>query len=91
MSHDTPDGARPSWTVGQYSRAGTAEQILAILVAWSSRQLTEAAQPDKARWQDRSARYRQELQEFRATDDHEVERIIREHGPAARAVVEGGR
>jgi hypothetical protein len=91
VSHDTPDSERQSWTVGQYSRAGLAEQILATLVAWSARQAAEAAQPDKARWQALAARYSQELQDFRATDDREADRIIREHGPTARAVVEGGR
>jgi hypothetical protein len=89
VSDGTPNGERSSWTVGQYARAGAAEQILATLVAWSSRQLAAAGPQDKARWQELRTRYSQELRAFRASDDREVERIIREYGPAARDVVEG--
>lgn len=87
MSDGTPNGERQSWTVGQYARAGAAEQILATLVAWSSRQLAGADPHDKARWQELSARYSQELRAFRASDNREVERS--EYGPAARDIVEG--
>lgn len=90
MSDGTTNGERPSWTVGRYARAGAAEQILATLVAWSSRQLDRAGPHDKARWQELRTRYSQELRAFRASDDREVDRIIREYGPAARDVVDGG-
>jgi hypothetical protein len=60
------------------------------IVAWSSRQLAEAGPHDQARWRELRTRYSQELRAFRASDDREVERIIREYGPAARDVVEGG-
>ena len=89
MSDGTPDGKRLSPTVGQYARAGAAEQILATLVAWASRRLAGAGPRDKARWQELRTRYSQELRAFRASDDREVDRIIREYGPAARDVVEG--
>jgi hypothetical protein len=89
MSGSTPNGERQSWTVGQYARAGAAEQILATLVAWSSRQLATTGPDDKVRWQELSTRYGQELRAFRASDSPEVERIIREYGPAARDIVEG--
>ena len=91
MSDGSPNGERQSWTAGQYARAGAAEQILATLVAWSSRQLAGATPGDQARWQDLRTRYSQELQAFRASDYREVERIIREYGPAARDIVEGSR
>ena len=91
MSGSAPNGERRSWTVGQYARAGAAEQILATLVAWSSRQLATAGPDDEARWQELRTRYSQELRAFRASDSREVERIIREYGPAARDIVDGGR
>jgi hypothetical protein len=76
---------------GEYGKAGAAEQILSTLAAWASRQAAEAAEQDRPRWQELARRYAAELRAFRATDAAEVERIIREYGPAARDVVEGGR
>lgn len=90
VSEGSPNGERQSWTADQYARAGAAEQILATLVAWSSRQMAGATARDQARWQDLRTRYSQELRAFRASDSREVERIIREYGPAARDIAEGG-
>jgi hypothetical protein len=89
VSDSTPNGEQPSWTAGQYARAGAAEQILATLVAWSSRQLDQAGPQGRVRWQALSAQYNRELRAFDASDSREVERIIREYGPAARAIAEG--
>lgn len=91
MRPGDPGAGPASRGAGEYGRAGTAEQILSILASWASRQAAEADEQDRSRWQDLARRYAAELWAFRATDAAEVERIIREHGPAARDVVEGGR